>query len=42
MASTATSMMRQTMDRQAAALAAILEDAAPIPAAAGCAGAGSW
>ena len=35
MASTATSMMRQTMDGQAAALAAILDDAAPIPAAAG-------
>jgi len=35
MASTATSMMRQTMDRQAAALAVIMEDTAPIPAAAG-------
>jgi glucosamine--fructose-6-phosphate aminotransferase (isomerizing) len=35
MASTATSMMRQTMDRQAAALAAILDDAAPVAAVAG-------
>jgi glutamine---fructose-6-phosphate transaminase (isomerizing) len=34
MATTATSMMRQTMDGQAAALAAILEDPAPIPAVA--------
>ena len=35
MASTATSMMRQTMDRQAGALAAILEDAAPVADVAG-------
>jgi glucosamine--fructose-6-phosphate aminotransferase (isomerizing) len=35
MASTATSMMRQTMDRQAEALAAILEDAAPVADVAG-------
>jgi glutamine---fructose-6-phosphate transaminase (isomerizing) len=34
MATTATSMMRQTMDGQAAALAAIVEDPAPIPAVA--------
>ena len=34
MATTATSMMRQTMDGQAAALAAIAEDPAPIPAVA--------
>jgi glucosamine--fructose-6-phosphate aminotransferase (isomerizing) len=35
MASMATSMMRQTMDRQAAGLAAILDDAAPVAAVAG-------
>jgi glucosamine--fructose-6-phosphate aminotransferase (isomerizing) len=35
MASMATSMMRQTMDHQAAALAAILDDAAPVAAVAG-------
>jgi glutamine---fructose-6-phosphate transaminase (isomerizing) len=34
MATTATSVMRQTMDGQAAALAAIVEDPAPIPAVA--------